>query len=231
MAKMNTDASLHYRLPLLSLCAALTLGGCATTNNGGKAETIATGVATGCAAGALIAIFADGNVGTGCVAGGVLGGFAGYAYARKDELKEGKLLVDAASGVDGASISPIETDSVALVDEDAEKTNIVEAFKLLSVDIPVDRVSTVKGQEVIRRLQAYARKMADQRGETIDIITAVAPGAAIKARKTETETVEAAGKGSVRQVRVADPGISPKVHRITIEAKNPLRVVQNEIEV
>jgi hypothetical protein len=221
--EVNTYPSLNNRLSLLSLCAVFALGGCASTNDE-QVKSAGVGAAIGCAAGAVVAALADSDAGAGCAAAGLIGGIAGYVYARNAELEEGKLLSDAATGVDGVHVSPIQTDKVRVVDSLADKTNIVEAFKLVSVDIPVNQIGTKEGQEIIRKLRIYARKVAAQRGESVDMITAVAPNDEATTGVTQSETVETVGKGSVRQVRVTDPSVSPRVHRVTIEAKNPSSV-------
>jgi hypothetical protein len=210
---------MNNRIPLLSLCAALTLSSCAVTGN--KTESIGIGAAIGCAAGSVIAVLTDNDAASGCAVAALVGGIAGYIQARNAEIEEARSVSDAASTVEGTTVSPIETDQVSLVDTQAEKTDTVAAFKSVSVDIPISQIDTPEGQEVIRKLQNYARKMADQRGETIDITTIIAlSGESSAAKVTLEETIEVAGKGNVRRVRVADPSIAPNVRRITIDARN-----------
>jgi hypothetical protein len=208
-----------YQTSLLSLCAVLTLSSCAAT--GSKTESIAIGAAIGCAAGSVIAVLTDNDPGGGCAVAALIGGIAGYVKARNAEIEEARSITSAASRVEGATASPIQTDQVSLVDTRNETTDTVAAFKSVSVDIPISQINTPEGQEAIRKLQNYARKMADERGETIDITTIVALSSESSAAKvTLEETIELAGKGNVRRVRVADPTLAPNVHRITIEAKN-----------
>jgi hypothetical protein len=215
---------MNYKFSLLVICTVLALGSCASTNN--KAESVGIGAAIGCATGSVLAALTDNDAGAGCAVVGLIGGIAGYVHARNAELEEASAVTKAASGVDGTEVSQIRTDPVELVDAPARKTKIIAAFKSVSINIPVSQVDTQEGREAIRKLHEYARKMADQRGETIEVTTAVAlssaqPGAT---RVTLAEAVEVVGKGFVRQIHVADPGIASDVQRITIEARNKSRI-------
>lgn len=214
------------QIALLPLCAALVLNGCATMDD--KTQSAGIGAAIGCAAGATLAALTNNDAGGGCAAGALVGGIIGYMKARNAEIEEARRATEATTMVKGATVSPVETQQVKVVDTKANKTETVSAFKSVSVDIPLSQVDTPEGREAVRKLEDYARKTATERGETIDMTTAVAPGkgGASASKVTLMETMENAGKGKVRQVRVADPRVPANVQRITIEAKN-----QNRVEV
>jgi hypothetical protein len=200
----------------------LLLSSCANLDK--KTEGSAVGAAIGCAAGAVLAKLTKNDAGTACAAGAVAGGIAGYLHARNAEVEEAREVSQAAAQVEGAKVSPVETQSVQVVDRQTNKTENVTAFKTISVDIPVSQLNTPEGKEALRKLDAYARKTAAERGETIDMTIANAPERGGSTKVALKETVEPAGKGKVRRVQMADPRVASNIQRITIEAKNPKRV-------
>lgn len=212
------------RIALLPLCAALVLNGCATMDD--KTQSAGIGAAIGCAAGAALAALTNNDAGGGCAAGALVGGIVGYMKARNAEIEEAKRATEATTMVKGATVSPVETQQVKVVDTKANKTDTVAAFKSVSVDIPTSQLDTPEGREAVRKLEEYARKTANERGETIDMTVATAPGKgdASASKVTLMETVEASGQGKVRRSRVSDPRVPANVQRITIEAKNQSRV-------
>lgn len=213
------------RIALLPLCVALALTGCAGMDS--KTESAGIGAAIGCAAGAVIATLTDGDAGAGCAAGAVVGGVIGYVKARNAEVEEARRATESVTMVKGATVNPVKTEQVKVVDVKANTTDTVAAFKSVSVDIPLSQVDTKEGREAMGKLEAYARKTAADRGETIDMTIATAPSSKTEARGTPVtlmETVEASGKGQVRHTRVADGRIPANVQRVTIEAKNKARV-------
>ncbi|NMG36018.1 hypothetical protein GRF61_16340 [Azoarcus sp. TTM-91] len=210
---------------LLPLCAMLAVSGCATMDS--KTESAGIGAAIGCAAGAVIATLTENDAGTGCAAGAVVGGAVGYIRARNAEIEEAKRATEAAAAVKGATVTPVETQQVRVVDTKANKTDTVSAFKSVSVDIPLSQVDTPEGREAMRKLQEYARKTANDRGDTIDMTIATAPGkgSSAKASKvTLSKVVENAGKGKVQHSQITDPQVPANVQRVTIEARNQSRV-------
>jgi hypothetical protein len=204
------------------LSASLVLPGCSSMDS--KTEGGAIGAGIGCAAGAVLAKLTKNDMTTACVAGAVVGGAAGYLYARNAEVKEAQQVADAAGKVEGAKVTPVETQTVQVVDKSTNKTESVAAFKAVSVDIPVSQLNTPDGKEAVRKLNEYARKTADQRGETIDMTIASAPEHGGSTKVALKETIEPAGKGKVRRTLVADPHVSSSIQRFTIEAKNANRV-------
>jgi hypothetical protein len=204
------------------LSASMLVSGCANMDS--KTEGTAVGAAIGCAAGAVFAKLTKNDAGTACAAGAVVGGLAGYLHARNAEVEEARQVAETASKVEGAKVSPVETQSVQVVDKKANKTEKVTAFKAVSVDIPVSQLNTPEGKEALRKLDEYARKTADERGETIDMTIANAPEHGGSSKVALKETLEPSGKGKVRRVQMADPRVTANIQRITIEAKNPSRV-------
>jgi hypothetical protein len=213
-------------LVVLPLCAMLAANGCATMDS--KTESAGIGAAIGCAAGAVIATLTENDAGTGCAAGALVGGAVGYIRARNAEVEEARQAAEAAAAVKGAKVAPVETQQVRVVDTKANKTDTVSAFKSVSVDIPLSQVDTPEGREAMRKLQDYARKTANDRGETIDMTIATAPGkggnSAKASKVTLTKVVEDAGKGKVQHSQITDPQVPANVQRVTIEAKNQSRV-------
>jgi len=189
-----------------------------------KTEGTVIGAGIGCAAGAVLAKLTKNDVATACAAGAVVGGLAGYLRARNAEVEEAHQVAEVASKVEGAKVSPVETQTVQVVDKKTNKTENVAAFKAVSVDIPVSQLNTPEGKEALRKLDEYARKTANERGETIDMTIANAPERGGSTKVALKETIEPSGKGKVRRVQMADPRVAANVQRITIEAKNPGRV-------
>lgn len=215
---------MDYRTTLLPLCAALILSGCATMDD--KTQSTGIGAVLGCAAGAALASLTHNDAGGGCAAGALVGGIVGYMKARSAEIEDAKRATEAATMVKDATVSPVETEMVKVVDTKANTTDTVAAFKSVSVDIPTSQINTPEGREALRKLEEYARKTANERGETIDMTVATAPGKeeAGTAGVTLMETMETSGKGKVRHKHVTDPRVQPNVQRITIEAKNQSRI-------
>lgn len=212
------------RLAIGLLCLSL-IPGCAELNT--KTGSTVAGAGIGCAAGAVVAKLTSNNAAAGCAVGAVAGGAIGYLRVRNAEVEEAKKTTEAVQKVPGATAAPVETQNVQVVDKETHKTETVAAFKSISVEIPVSQLNTPEGKDAIRKLEEYARKTADQRGETIDMTVANAPAKGARAVKVAlNETIEAAGNGKVRRTQIADPKVPTFVQRITIEAKN-----QNRVEV
>lgn len=203
--------------------APLLLSSCATMDE--KTQSAAVGAALGCAAGALLAQVTSNDPGTACAAGAVIGGLIGYQRARNNEIEEARKTAEATTtSVAGAKTTPVQTEVVQVTDKESGKTEPVNAFKSVSVDIPVSQLNTTEGREAMRKLNEYARKVATERGETVDMTVAVAPDKTGKTKVATQQTREAAGKGAVVRNVVADTRIPPNVQRVTIEVKNPSRI-------
>lgn len=218
-----TKKSVVPKSVAITLSVSMLITGCGTMDS--KTEGGAIGAAVGCAAGAVLAKLTKNDAGVACAAGAVVGGLIGYQRARSAEVDQAKQVSEAAAKVEGAKVSPVETQQVTVVDRKANKTENVAAFKAVSVDIPVRQLNTPEGKDAIRKLEEYARKTADERGETIDMTYAAAPERGGSSTKVALkETIEPSGKGKVRRVQVADPRIAAGIQRVTIEAKNPSRI-------
>jgi len=201
------------------LIAAALLPSCASMDS--KTEGAAIGGGIGCAGGALIAAMTKNNVGAGCAAGALVGGLIGYMKARDAELADAQKATEAAAKIEGATVTPVETDVVQVTDKASHKKELVETFKSVSVDIPVRQIGTPDGKAAIAKLEEYARKTAAQREEIVDMTFANRPEkGAGSAKVTLKQTLETAGKGKVRRSYVADPRMPGNVQRIKIEVKN-----------
>lgn len=201
------------------LAGVVTLTACAGMD--AKTEGAAIGGGIGCAGGAILAALTKNDVGTGCAAGAVIGGLVGYMRARNAEVAEAQKATEAAARVEGAKVAPVETQPVQVTDKATKKTDTVQAFKSVSVDIPSRQLDTPEGKEAVRKLEEYARKTAVERGETVDMTYATRPEKVTSAAKvTLKQTVEHSGNGQVRRTYVADPRLQGSVQRITIEVKN-----------
>lgn len=198
------------------------LAGCATTDQ--KTQDAAVGAAIGCAAGALLAHITSNDAGTGCVAGAVVGGIVGYQRARNTEIEEARKAADAAKALEGAKSAPVKTDVVQVTDKQTGKTEAVQAFKSVSVDIPTSQLNTQAGKDAMRKLDDYARKVATDRGETVDMTVAVAPDKTGKTKVSTQKVRETVGKGAVVRSTVVDTTLPANVQRVTIEVKNPQRM-------
>ena len=101
----------------------------------------------------------------------------------------------------------------------------VRAFKSVSVDIPLSQLNTPDGEESMRKLNDYARKMARERAETIQMTIATTRSRSSKATPVSAQELsENVGEGMVVRRVVTDSAIPPNVQRVNIEAKNPARI-------
>ena len=209
MNKQITAASLAT-LMLMSACASMDA----------KTQGAAIGGAIGCAGGAVLAKLTSNDMATACAAGAVVGGLVGYMQARNAEVQEARQATQAVSAVPGARSYPVETQTVRVTDRTTRKTEQVQAFKSVSVDIPVRQLDTPEGLQAQAKLDAYARKVAAERGEVVDMTIASAPSKAGASKVTLRQTSEKAGDGMVRRSYTADPRVPANVQRVTIEVKN-----------
>ncbi|GAA5158664.1 glycine zipper domain-containing protein [Viridibacterium curvum] len=220
---------MNLRPAALALClpaAALLQAGCAELNT--KTGSTALGAAIGCVAGAATAKLTKNDAALGCAAGAVVGGAVGYMRARNLEVEEAKTATNqVAADVPGAKATPVQTQSIQVLDKQTKKTETVQAFRTVSVDIPLNQLDTNEGKAAMRKLEAYAAKTADTRADTIEFQVANPPARGARAVKvTQKESIEVAGKGKVKRVEVIDPQVPAGFQRVTIEAKN-----QSHIEV
>lgn len=216
---------MKIRIIVAGLACMMAATGCETMDS--KTQGAVIGGAIGCAGGAVLAKLTKNDMGTACVAGAVVGGAIGYLRARNAEVQEARQATqEVASEVPGARVSPVETQTVQVTDRETRKTERVQAFKSVSVDIPVSQVDTPDGRAAVAKLDAYARKVAAERGETVDMTVASAPekGAASASRVTLRQTSEVSGNGQVKRSYTADPRVPANVQRYTIEVKNRDRV-------
>ena len=212
------------RLPACLLAASLALNGCANMDQ--KTQSAGMGAAMGCAAGAVLAKLTKNDATTACLAGAVVGGLIGYQRARSSEIDEAKAASEAAVSVSGASATPVQTEPVKVTDKQTGKTETVRAFKSVSVDIPISQLDTADGKEAMRKLNDYARKVARERGEPVQMTIATAPGKAAKAAQAahQLQVSEKVGDGVVNRSIVTDTRIPSNVQRVSIEANNPAKI-------
>lgn len=211
---------MQARILAVSLAGMIVAAGCETMD--AKTQGAAIGGAIGCAGGAVIAKLTKNDMATACVAGAVVGGLVGYLRARNAEVQEAEQTTrEVVDDVPGAHSTPVETQTVQVTDRETRKTDKVQAFKSVSVDIPLNQIDTPDGRSAIAKLDAYARKVAAERGETVDMTIAGAPAkAGSPAPVALRHTSEASGKGLVRRTYTADPRVPANVQRYTIEVKN-----------
>ena len=210
---------MSIRVKPLVLCIPLLIAACANVEQ--KTQETGIGAAIGCAAGAAIAKLTSNNAAGGCAAGAVVGGIAGYLHARSNEIDEANKAAQATQQVQGAKASPVQTDTVQVTDKTTGETKQVQAFKSVSVDIPVSQLNTQDGQDAMKKLNDYARKVASDRGETVDMTIATAPTKGTKTKTAMQQTSETVGKGTVRRTVLTDSRVPANVERVTIEVKNP----------
>lgn len=215
---------MKIRIIVVSLAAVLAATGCETMDT--KTQGAVIGGAIGCAGGAVLAKLTKNDMATACAAGAVVGGAIGYLRARNAEVQEARQATqDVVNDVPGARVSPVETQTVHVTDRETRKTDQVQAFKSVSVDIPVSQVDTPDGRAAVAKLDAYARKVAAERGETVDMTVASAPARGAGASPVALrQTSEVSGKGLVKRTYTADPRVPANVQRYTIEVKNRDRV-------
>lgn len=209
--------------PLLALMVVPgLLSGCAEMDS--KQQAAGLGALIGCAAGAALAKATDNDVTQACLAGAVVGGVIGYQKARNEEIADARAAAEAAARVKGAQSTPVRTEQVRVKDKSTGKTETVQAFKSVSVDIPISQLDTPDGKEAMRKLDAYAVKTARERGETVYMTIAATPASAAKIGVSNSKVVEKVGQGAVQRSMAVDARIPPNVQRVTIEARNPKAV-------
>lgn len=210
---------------VLPIAASMVLNACANIDIDQKTQNVGVGAAVGCVAGVALAKLTRNDAATACVAGAVVGGLIGYQRARSAEIDEAREAAEAARKVEGAKVSTVQTEAVSATDKQTGKTESVSAFKSVSVDIPVSQLETPEGREAMRKLNDYARKVASQREETVEMSIATAPAKGAKAVAAKTiQTSEKAGGGTVVRKQLTDARVPANVQRVNIEVKNPTKV-------
>lgn len=211
------------RLPAALVAAALAANGCANLDD--KTTSAGIGAAVGCAAGAALAKLTKNDAGTACLAGAVVGGLIGYQRARSSEIQDAQATADEAVKVSGAKATPVQTQPVQVTDKQTGKTETVRAFKAFSVDIPLSQVDKPEGKAAMQKLNDYARKLAREREEEVEMNIVTAPGKGVRATPVDSQVLtEEVGKGVVRRQVLSDPRVPANVQRVTIEARNPNRI-------
>ncbi|MCK6389343.1 MAG: glycine zipper domain-containing protein [Zoogloea sp.] len=211
------------RLPAALVAAALAVNGCANLDD--KTTSAGIGAAVGCAAGAALAKLTKNDAGTACIAGAVVGGLIGYQRARSSEIQEAQATADEAVKVSGAKATPVQTQPVQVTDKQTGKTETVRAFKTFSVDIPLSQVDKPEGKAAMQKLNDYARKLAREREEEVEMNIVTAPGKGARATQVDSQVLtEEVGNGVVRRQVLSDPRVPANVQRVTIEARNPNRI-------
>lgn len=212
-----------FRLPSCVVALSVAVGGCASVDQ--KTQSAGVGAAVGCATGAVLAKLTKNDAKTACLAGAVVGGLIGCQRARSSEIDDAKVAVDDVVKVSGAKAAPVRTYTVTVTDKQTGKTEAVRAFKSVSVDIPLSQLDTNDGKEAMRKLNAYARKVAREHGEAVQMTIATAPSTGTKATPVGNMQVsEKVGDGVVNRLIVTDSRIPVNVQRVSIEASNPTRV-------
>ena len=81
-------------------------------------------------------------------------------------------------------------------------------------------------KEAMRKLNDYARKVARERGESVQMTIATAPGKAAKAAQAahQLQVSEKVGDGVVNRSTLTDARIPANVQRVSIEANNPAKI-------
>lgn len=211
------------RLPAAVVAVVTAVNGCANMDD--KTTSAGIGAAVGCAAGAALAKLTKNDAGTACLAGAVVGGLIGYQRARSSEIQEAQATADEAVKVSGAKATPVQTQPVQVTDKQTGKTETVRAFKTFSVDIPLSQVDKPEGKAAMQKLNDYARKLAREREEEVEMNIVTAPGKGARATQVDSQVLtEEVGKGVVRLRVLSDPRVPANVQRVTIEARNPNRV-------
>ena len=207
------------------LGTALLLGGCAMTDH--RTETASQGAVVGCVSGVAYAFLVRGNPVKSCLAGSVVGGVVGYQKARLDELDQArKTAASLSKETADTPAAKVEVQQVQVVEGESGRTEKVEAFKGLSMDVPVSQLGTPQGQALMQKLDAYARKLTQERGEPVsmEVIKKAPPETAAtmpNKRLVLEEKAEEIGKGVLIRRVVLDTEVPQTVQRVTIEAHNP----------
>lgn len=207
-----------------SICVvsiALLLSSCANMDS--KTSTAGIGAALGCGLGALVAKGTKGDIRKGCAFGAVAGGMAGFLKARQDEINAAREAAAAVASVPGASAGAVQTQVVQVTDQATGKTESVEAFKAISVDVPLSQLATPNGKAVMTKLDTYAKRVADERANTVAMDVSTAPQREPPPKDIEvlSTRMEKSGKGQVQQRQLNDARVPKPLQRVTIEATNP----------
>lgn len=206
---------------LCAVSAALLVNGCDTLDD--KSKSVGIGAAIGCGLGALVAKGTKGDAAQGCVIGAVAGGLTGYLKARQDEINAAREAAAAVTSVPGASAGTVQTDVVQVTDQATGETKPVEAFKAISVDVPLSQLATPNGQAVMSKLDTYAKRVADERANTVAMDVSTAPQRVPAPTDVEvlSTRTEKSGKGQVQRRQLNDVRVPKPLQRVTIEASNP----------
>jgi hypothetical protein len=212
------------RMMKVSLCAVsatIALSGCESMDK--KTASAGVGAAIGCAVGALVAKGTKGDAAKGCGIGAVAGGLAGYLKARQDELKAAREAAAAVASVPGASAGAVQTQVVQVTDQATGKVEAVETFKALSVDVPLSQLNTPNGQAVMTKLDTYAKRVADERANTVAMDVSKAPVIEPPPKDVEvlSTRTEKSGNGQVQRRQLNDARVPKPLQRVTIEANQP----------
>jgi hypothetical protein len=208
----------------LAVCAGLS-SACTTTPH--RTETAGKGAVVGCVSGVAFAMIVRGNPLEACLAGTVVGGVAGYQKARLDELDQARETAKSLTqDIVDTPAAKVEVQQVQVVEADSGRAEKVEAFKGLSMDVPLSQLGTPEGQALMRKLDAYARKIAQDRGEPVSLeVVKKAPtetAATMPAQRLVLEeTTEPLGKGLLIRRVVLDTALPSTVQRVKIETHNP----------
>ena len=93
------------------------------------------------------------------------------------------------------------------------------------MDIPLSQVDKPEGKAAMQKLNDYARKLAREREEEVEMNIVTAPGKGARATQVDSQVLtEEVGKGVVRRRVLSDPRVPANVQRVTIEASNPNRI-------
>ena len=142
-----------------------------------------------------------------------------------DGQLEGPAAADVVGNVSGANATPVQTRPVHVTDKPTGKSETVRAFKTFSVDIPLSQVDKPEGKAAMQKLNDYARKLAREREEEVEMNIVTAPGKGARATQVDSQVLtEEVGKGVVRRRVLSDPRVPANVQRVTIEASNPNRI-------
>lgn len=160
------------------------------------------------------------------LAGASFGAIAGYEKSRRDELTAAKeAQQDAVSSLQGAKARDIVTDNISVREKATGKVKLVQAFREISIDLPLGKKGTSAFDSAIEKLKAFALKVADEHGKSeIFIALASKDAEEKKLGATTAEFKTATGKGSVLFFRGVDNNVRVGVERITVRIVNTQQV-------
>lgn len=224
----NTNKQLQL---IASIGAVLLLSACGSIQEktGLDNSTIqaGAGAAIGCAGGAFLARATGQNMAAGCALGAVAGGVIGFEKARSEEMaaaQQAQLEASQAlatlpkAQASKVRVGPVVTEKVTFVDKKTKETKKYDAFKQVSVDLPISAKGTPEYDAAMGKLKTLAQRVADERGSAVIEVVSSPSDAAVQKVKKESDSIKTQKGATITVNKFTTAGIPAGMQRITVRA-------------